>query len=55
LNFQLGSLRFWSENLREKDHWRDPGFDVRRILRQIFRKWGVGGMDLTELAQDRDR
>jgi len=25
-----------------------------RILRWIFRKWDVGGMDWIELAQDRD-
>ena len=25
------------------------------ILRWIFRKWDVGGMDWMELAQDRDR
>jgi hypothetical protein len=29
---------FWWENLRERDHWGDPGIDRRIILRQIFRK-----------------
>jgi hypothetical protein len=33
---------FWWENLREKDHWGDPGVDGRIILRWIFRKWDVG-------------
>jgi len=33
----------------------DPGLDWRIILRWIFRKWDVGGMDWIELAQDRDR
>jgi hypothetical protein len=28
---------FWG-NLRERDHWADPGVDVRIILRWIFRK-----------------
>jgi hypothetical protein len=29
-------------NLRERDHWGDPGVDERIILRWIFRKWDVG-------------
>ena len=33
----------------------DPDVDVRKVLKWIFRKWGVGGMDWVELAQDRDR
>jgi hypothetical protein len=33
---------FWWENLSERDHWGDPGVDVRIILRRIFRKWDVG-------------
>ena len=45
---------FWSKNLRERDHSKDPGVDGRIILKWIFRKWG-GGMDWIDLAQDRDR
>jgi len=33
---------FWWENLRERDHLRNPGTDERIILRWIFRKWDVG-------------
>jgi hypothetical protein len=33
-------IGFWWENLRERDHWGDPG---------------CGGMDWIGLAQDRDR
>jgi hypothetical protein len=29
-------------NLRETDHWGDPGVDGMIILRWIFRKWDVG-------------
>jgi hypothetical protein len=30
------------KNLRERDHWGDPGVERRIILRWIFRKWDVG-------------
>jgi hypothetical protein len=33
----------------------DQGTDGRIILRWIFRKWDVMGMDWNELAQDRER
>jgi len=29
-------------NLRERDHWGDPGLDGRIIEKQIFKKWDVG-------------
>jgi hypothetical protein len=32
----------WWENLRERDHWGDPGVDRRIMLRRIFRKWDIG-------------
>jgi hypothetical protein len=40
---------------RERDHCGDPGIDGSIILRRIYRKWNVGGMDWIELAQNRDR
>jgi len=45
---------FWWGNLRERDHLGDPGVDGMIILRWIFRKWYMGGVDWIELAQDRD-
>jgi len=32
---------FWWGNLRERDHWGDPGVGGRIILRWICRKWDV--------------
>ena len=32
---------FWWGNLRERDHWEDPGLDGRITLRWIFRKGNV--------------
>jgi hypothetical protein len=36
---------FWWENMRGRDHWGDPRVDGRIILKRMFRKWHVGGMD----------
>jgi hypothetical protein len=45
---------FWWGSLRKRDHLGDRGVDGRIILRWIFRKWDVGGMEWIELVQDRD-
>jgi hypothetical protein len=37
---------FWWGNVRERDHWGDPGVDGRIILRGILRKWeGIVELD----------
>jgi hypothetical protein len=33
---------FWMGNLRDRDHWGDPGVDGKIILRCIFITWDVG-------------
>jgi hypothetical protein len=40
--------RFWWRNLRERKHLEDPGIDVRKILKWIFKKWDWG-MDCINL------
>jgi hypothetical protein len=37
-----GMYRVLMGNLRETDHWGEPGADGRIILRWIFRKWDMG-------------
>ena len=39
---ERGVYRVLVGNLRERDHWGDPGVDRRIILGWIFRKWNVG-------------
>jgi hypothetical protein len=39
---ERGGIGVWRGNLRERDHWGDPGVDGRIILGWIFRKWDVG-------------
>jgi len=40
---------------KEKNHLEYPSVECKIILRWIFRKWDVGGMDWIDLAQDSDR
>jgi len=32
----------FTQYLRDRDHFEDPGIDGKIILRWIFRKWDVG-------------
>jgi len=49
-----GACRVLGGNLRNRDHFEDPGVDGRIILNWIFRKWD-GGMDWIDLAENMDR
>ena len=44
---------FWWENLREEDHFEDPGLDGKTIVRWIFRK-RFEGLEWISLVHDRD-
>jgi len=46
---------FWWGNLKERDHLEYSGINGKIILRWIFSKWDMGGVDWIELAQGRDR
>jgi hypothetical protein len=46
---------FWWGNLRERDHFEDPGIDGKKILRWIFRNWGCEEIDWMEQAQNTER
>jgi len=51
-----GVYRVWWGNLRERDHFGDPGVDGKIILRRIFRKWDVGvwtGSSWLRIGKDR--
>jgi hypothetical protein len=45
---------YWWGNLREIDHLEDPVLDGDNIKMDL-QKFGCGGQDWIDLAQDRDR
>jgi len=49
---RIGTL--WG-NLRERDHWGDPGADGEDNIKMDLQDVGCVGMDWIEMAQDRDR
>jgi hypothetical protein len=46
---------FWWGNLREGDHWGDPGDRWEDNMKTDLREMGCGCVDWIVLAQDRDR
>ena len=42
---------FWWGNLMEEEHLEDSGFGGRIILRWIFERWVLGGMDWIDLLR----
>ena len=49
-----GVYRVWWGNVREGDHFGDPGVDGSINNKMDLHEVGCGGMDWIELAQDRD-
>jgi hypothetical protein len=45
---------FWWGNLKERDHWGDPGVDGDNIKMDL-QEVGFEGMDWSGLVRDRDR
>jgi hypothetical protein len=43
-------IGYWWESQKERDHWEDQDVGGWTIL-----KWGWGGKDWLDLAQDRDQ
>jgi hypothetical protein len=41
-HYRVVCTGFWWGNLRERDHWGNPGIYGRIILRWILKKWDVG-------------
>ena len=48
-------VQFWWINLRERDHWGDPGADGGANIKMYLQEVGCGGMDWIELTKDRGR
>jgi hypothetical protein len=48
------SILVWG-NLRERDHWDDPGLRWEYNKMSDLQEVGCGGVDWIDLAQDRDR
>jgi hypothetical protein len=48
---------FWWGNLRERDHLQHLVIDHRwqHTIKMYLQEVGLGGMDWTDLAQDKDR
>jgi hypothetical protein len=49
------SATFWLENLKLRDHSEDLNVDGKIILKWIFRKIELEGVDCIYLAEDMDR
>jgi hypothetical protein len=53
MGVRRSAYRFLVGKPEERDHPEDSGVDGRIILRSIYKTWD-GGMDWTDVAQDRN-
>jgi hypothetical protein len=48
-------IGYWWESQKERDHWEDKDVGGWTVLKCILERLGWDGVDLMDMAQDRDQ